>query len=259
MISDRPRLRIELVRLQGWLVALLLATQLWAQTQPMAPAQFDPSDAYFQGYLAIRNAEQLEKAGDFTGALEKLQRARQLLETIRQYHPDWKANMVSGRSAKTTESIERVRALADAELAKRRNTLAELEGGVSEAQTDNYPPASPAESSAAGIFEGDPRLKRRLTEAEAEIQRLRESLAAQQQSQQQGSSNMNELRRERDELRALLKAAESTAKALRDQLAAAPIREEMTTLNRRLAALEQERNAMAMALNQSRSAQDEAK
>ena len=38
--------------------------------------QFDPSDVYFQAYLAVRNGETLEKEGDFVGALKKVPTSR---------------------------------------------------------------------------------------------------------------------------------------------------------------------------------------
>ena len=60
--------------LAWWLAAV--PAMLCAQgPAPVAPAQFDPSDVYFQGYLACRSAEQLEAGGDFLGAQEKLEKA----------------------------------------------------------------------------------------------------------------------------------------------------------------------------------------
>ena len=72
-------LRMAVAGLAGSL-GLWLATPLLGQAPaPMPAAQFDPSDVYFQGYLATRGAEQLEGAGDFAGALEKLKKANQCL------------------------------------------------------------------------------------------------------------------------------------------------------------------------------------
>ncbi len=66
---------------------------------PVAPANFDPSDVYFQGYLAKRDAEKLEAAGDFIGASEKLRSANNLIESVRKYFPTWKPEMVGGSIA----------------------------------------------------------------------------------------------------------------------------------------------------------------
>src|SRR5687768_3797939 len=64
---------------------------------PVAPAQFDPSDVYFQGYLAARTAEQLEAKGDFLKAAEKLEEARKLIDGVRKFYPEWKPDMVARR------------------------------------------------------------------------------------------------------------------------------------------------------------------
>ncbi|NQX01789.1 tetratricopeptide repeat protein, partial [bacterium] len=63
---------------------------------------------------------------------------------------------------------------------------------------------------------------------------------------------------QRDANRSQLNAAENDVQALRARLAASPVETEMKSLNQRIAGLEQEREAMAMALNQSRSAHTEA-
>ena len=224
--------------------AILLPIPAMAQTAPpAATAQFDPSDVFFQGYLAARAAEQLEEAGDFIGALEKLEKADQLFGTIRRFHPDWKPAMLAGRGDKTAESIGRVRPKAQAELMKRRNALAELEGGLRGGTTvpDPAAPLSP------GILETDPLATRRLRDAEAEVERLRNQLAT--------SGNNG---RQRDELQSRLNAAEAAVRSLRASLSAAPMQQGMSALNRRIESLEQERDAMAMALNQSRRAHQEA-
>ena len=60
------------------LVGMTCLVGLWlampastAAPAPLQSAQFDPSDVYFQGYLAVRAAEQLEASGNFIGAMEK--------------------------------------------------------------------------------------------------------------------------------------------------------------------------------------------
>lgn len=239
-------------RSRGPLVLLWLLLTMVAAAQskaPHAPAQFDPSDVYFQGYLAVRSAEQLESAGDFQGALEKLERADHLFQAIRKYHPDWKPAMVTGRSENTIESIQRVRPQAEQAIHKQRNTLAELEGGVRAGGSTPDPALPPP----PGILEVDPLATRRLRDAEMEVQRLQKLLAS-----SGGESAGAELRRQRDELESRLRAAETTSRELRAKLAAAPVQGEMTALNRRIEALEQEREAMALALGQSRSAHNAA-
>lgn len=227
-------------------LALWLAVPAAGQTpQPAAAAQFDPSDVYFQGYLATRAAEQLESAGDCIGALEKLEKAAQMFGAVRRYYPDWKPEMVGGRTQKTTESIGKVRPKAEEQIQKNRIKVAELEGGEKKSgklinPAEGVVPLTP------GILEVDPLAARRLKDAESEVRRLRK-LAAD-----------GDVRRQNDFLKAQLQAAETNVQALRSRLAAAPMEKEMKALNTRIESLEQEREAMAMALTQSRGAHTEA-
>jgi len=254
------------------LLALALAWPVHGQTPapaaPAAPAQFDPSDVYFQGYLAVRSAEQLESAGDFAGALEKLTKADQLFSAVRKYYPEWKPEMVGGRCEKNSETIAKVRPKAEEQLRKNRNAVAELEGGAKQPGTF-IDPARDVMPLTPGILEVDPLAARRLADAEAEVKRLRD-LAARQPSppanpaqaidreRERDSLRLRDVERQRDSLQADLRAAETNVQALRSRLAAAPVESEMKALNQRIATLEQEREAMAMALTQSRGAHTEA-
>lgn len=239
-------------------LALWLALPAHGQSPPPAQAaQFDPSDVYFQGYLATRAAEQLEAANDFAGALDKLKKANQLFDAVRKYYPAWKPEMVGGRIGKTTEALGRVGPQADAQLQKNRNTVAELEGGVKKSGRLRDP-ADPDVPTPSGILEVDPLATRRLTEAEAEVKRLRNLSAQSQGSAQDASRSRDELARQRDTMAAQLRAAETNVEALRARLAAAPMEKDMKALNQRIETLEQEREAMAMALTQSRGAHTEA-
>jgi Flp pilus assembly protein TadD/predicted nucleic acid-binding Zn-ribbon protein len=246
--THRPRVWFAV--LLGFLSMLLAAP---AQTPPPAPAQFDPSDVYFQGYLAVRAAEQLESGGDFIGALEKFEKASEMFRSVRMYHPDWKPEMVGGRREKTTESIAKVRPKAEEALLKSRNAVAELEGGVKKSGELTNDPLPPAPS----ILEVDPLATRQLKEAENELQRLRALTKNSSNESSRDASRIGDLTRQRDDLQARLRAAETTVQSLRARLMAAPVENEMSALNRRIETLEQERAAMAMALSQSRSAHTE--
>lgn len=246
--THRPRVWFAV--LLGSLSMLLAAP---AQMPPPAPAQFDPSDVYFQGYLAVRAAEQLESGGDFIGALEKFEKASEMFRSVRMYHPDWKPEMVGGRREKTTESIAKVRPKAEEALLKSRNAVAELEGGVKKSGELTNDPLPPAPS----ILEVDPLATRQLKEAENELQRLRALTKNSSNESSRDASRIGDLTRQRDDLQARLRAAETTVQSLRARLMAAPVENEMSALNRRIETLEQERAAMAMALSQSRSAHTE--
>jgi hypothetical protein len=102
-------LRLPAARLASSVLLLMAASALAQAPPPVQPAQFDPSDVYFQGYLAIRAAEQLEASGDFVAAAEKLEKARTLLETVRRYYPAWKPEMVNGRSSQNAEATAKTK------------------------------------------------------------------------------------------------------------------------------------------------------
>ncbi|MEN9975825.1 MAG: hypothetical protein RLZZ282_1831, partial [Verrucomicrobiota bacterium] len=247
-------LRLPVAGLAGAL-AIWLACPASAQAPPpVQSAQFDPSDVYFQGYLATRAADQLESAGDFIGAQEKLQKANQLFEAIRKYYPAWKSSMVTGRSDKTTESLARVSSNADAQLQKNRNTVAELEGGVKQAAKPIDPGTPPI---AKSILNVDALATRRLADAQAEVLRLR-NLSTKPPETTRDAARFADMQRQRDTLQAQLRAAETNVESLRARLTVAPMEKDMKTLNQRIETLDQEREAMAMALTQSRNAHTEA-
>ena len=227
---------------------------------PIAPARFDPSDVYFQGYLASRAAEQLEANGDFAGAAEKLKRARELFDTVKRYYPTWKPEMVTGRSAQNSEAETRLFPKAEEQRKKNRNAVAELEGGVKNSGT-LVDPTDGAMPPAPSILEADPNETRRLAEAEAEVKRLRDLAQTHSAADAEASrdaSRVRDLARQRDAAEAQLRAAENNVQSLRARLAASPVENEMKALNQRIAGLEQEREAMAMALTQSRSSHTDA-
>jgi predicted nucleic acid-binding Zn-ribbon protein len=245
-------------------LALGLASPATGQSSPpVSAAQFDPSDVYFQGYLTSRTAEQLEQGGDFIGALEKFRKAEELFTAVRKYYPDWKPEMVGRRCEKTTGAIAAVQPKAEEQFVRNRNAVAELEGGVKQGGKW-IDPARDVVPLTPGILEVDPLATRRLEEAETEVKRLRD-LAARANSQatpdvrnSRDASRVEDISRQRDALRADLRAAENNVKSLRARLAVSPVETELKTLNERIGKLEQEREAMAMALTQSRSAHTEA-
>ncbi len=231
-----------------------------AQPAPLAPAQFDPSDVYFQGYLATRKADELEKKQDYVGAAEKLKKAREMFAAVSRYYPDWKPDMVKGRSEINSEAEIRVHPLAEAQRKKDENVMAELEGGVKVPGT-TIDPAEGVIPLTPGILEVEPLVARRLADAEAEVKRLRDlakSDPVPDKDPSRNESRVRDIARQRDLLQAQLNAAEANAQALRSKLAGKPVETEMKALNQRIASLEQEREALGMALRQSRSDQTDA-
>lgn len=250
--------RLPLAGLAGVFVWMLAILPVPCQTPPpVAPAQFDPSEVYFQGYLATRSSEQLEVAGDFIGAMEKLGKAQQLFGAVQRYYPEWKPEMVKVRSEKTDEAIKLLRNKSEEQVQKNRNQVAELEGGVKK-PGKLIDPSKDVKPLTPGILEVDPLAARRLKDAEAEVKRL-QNLANQSQSERsRDSSRLEDVRKQRDTLASDLRTAQNNVEALRSRLAAAPLEKDLKSLNQRIETLEQEREAMAMALRQSRGSHTDA-
>ncbi len=235
-------LRLPAARLASSVLLLMAAPALAQAPAPIQPAQFDPSDVYFQGYLAIRAAEQLEASGDFVGAADKLEKARTLIETVRRYYPAWKPEMVNGRSSQNAEAIAKIRPKADEQRRKNQNVVAELEGGVRKSGTV-IEPAPGVMPLTPGVLEVDRLATRRLAEAEAEVKRLREIAKMNQSAISESSrdaSRIRDITRQRDAVQAQLNAAETNVQSLRAQLATRPVESEVKALNQRIAELEQE-------------------
>ena len=255
-LLNSPPVAIGLISMGISLVAV-------AQT-PVAPAQFDPSDVYFQGYLSARSAEELEAQGNFVEAADKLKKARSMFDAVRKYYPKWKPEMVASRYEKNLESEQRIFAKAAEQREKNDHAVAELEGGVKQPTRMIDPAEGVAalnseaveiESLTPGVLDVDPIATRRLAEAEAEVKRLRGQQDARPSADRNSPdiSRIQDLSRQRDNMQFQLKAAEKNLQDLRGQLAGKPVENEMKALNQRIAGLEQERQAMSMALTQSRS------
>jgi predicted Zn-dependent protease len=198
--------------------------------------QFDPSDVYFQAYLDVRAAEQLERDGDFLGALKKYEQAGKLFDSVGKFYPDWKSGMVGNRRDLTTKAIEVVRGKAGEQFKKERGVIAELEGGVKVGATPEKEmvmipkPADPGvapkplprtepvipEIPSRGILEVDPLAARRLKDAEAELARLRKMISesdARSNEAMRNSTRLADIQRQNETLARQLKEAEARAQA----------------------------------------------
>jgi tetratricopeptide (TPR) repeat protein len=256
-----PRILRIPTALLAVLVMSLAGTPLSSQAQskpPLQAAQFDPSDVYFQAYLEIRSAEQFEKDGNDVEALAKFEQANKLLSSVTTYYPKWKPDMVAGRVARTREALDQTRPKAEAKRKKDQSVIAELEGGV---KNPALPLNPPRDAPPPNILKVDPLVERRLKDNDAEVERLRKLLQDAMTPPAEVARNAQRIRDleiQRDTLKEQLTAAVANAENLRARLAKAPVESEVVGLTQRIDKLEQERQAMAMALTQSRTEQTQA-
>ena len=251
-------------RSQACLVWVMIFSMIWfMQGRVVAEApnipQFDPSDVYFQGYLAVRAAEQLEKDQDFVGALNKYQQASDLFGSVRKFYPDWKADMVKNRHDLTAKALAGVQEKAGDKLKKDRGVIAELEGG-DKVRGEFINPPKEEKSPNLGVLEVDPLKARRLKDAEAELERLKKEIKKVEAASKQSTRDtaVEDLRKQNQVILSQLKAAQQEVSSLRGQMMSAPMEGVMKSLNERIDQLNQEKQVMGMALKTSRGDHNEA-
>jgi Tfp pilus assembly protein PilF len=237
-VFARTQARFRWVMLAGFAAITFCRVMAQVPTDP----QFDPSDVYFQAYLEVRAAEQLEKDGDFLGSLKKYEQAGKLFDSVGKFYPDWKAGMVGNRRDLTAKAIEVVRGKAGEQFKKEQGVIAELEGGVKVGATPGKetvripePEAAPKPpnhiepvippSPTRGILEVDPLQARRLKDAEAELARLRKMISetdARSNEAMRNATRLQDVQRQNEALARQLKEAEAKAQAMRTQIPAQP-------------------------------------
>jgi Flp pilus assembly protein TadD len=224
-----------------------------AMAQAPVDPQFDPSDVYFQAYLDVRAAEQLERDGDFMGALKRYEQAGKLFESVGKFYPDWKSEMVQNRRELTKKAVGVVRDKAGEQFKKEQGVIAELEGGVRVGARPEVAlrpevrvpdaglgpqgrlePEIPVAPAGRDILQVDPLQARRLKDAEAELERLRRIISqadAKSNEAMRNASRLQDMRKQNELLARQLKAAEAKAQALRADLSATPDTNEARGMN----------------------------
>lgn len=224
---------------------------------PKTPGAFDPSDVYFQGWLLSRDAEKLLEENKATEALEKLQKAQQLFDTISKSYPHWKPEMVAGRQQKTLASIAETKPLAKAEQDNKDLAVAEIEGG--NRNIDDTPNnLNNPETILPNIDKptAESLESKRIAELEKEIKRLQSGIEA---TNKLRETDRSSFERKRDEAVAELHRTQAELDRLRKEIAQRPVKNEMDALSRRINNIEAEKAVMGRALDASRKETTEAK
>ncbi len=277
---------------RGMLPSLLAAAILAAaagiapapaqQPLPAEPARFDPSEVYFQGWLLTRDAEKLANDGKFNESLEKLRRAQQLFDTVARTFPEWKEEMVAGRRKKTFDAIAQVRPRALKQQEDKQRAIAELEGGVRREgivqsdppkPLDTHIPAAPVRPTRpvetlesrriAELERSVAQLEQRARAAEAKVRETEQKARAAEErtraTQQDRDTERANQEKMRDIAVAELHQARTELDRLRREVAEGPVQEEIDALARRINGLEEEKDVMGRALEQSRTETREAR
>lgn len=220
-----------------------------------APANFDPSDVFFQGWLLSRDAEKLKAEKKYVEAYEKILRAQKLFDSVSKFFPLWKPEMVKGRLARTTDFISAIGPEVVKENTQKNLANAEFEGGaragVVEGEApkplDGLPttplPAQPVETLET----------RRIAELENRVKELQADLSrgGNPNRGDREASQARDIAKQRDLAQAELKRAHDELARLRARFAAEPMQEELRKLTDQLKDRDREKAALGQALNKS--------
>lgn len=199
-----------------------------AQEEETDPSKLDPSDIYFQGWMALRDADEFQKKEEFQKAFEAATRSKRLIDTVTLYHPQWKPHLVVRKQKETLSKLETLATqLPDLDESGLR-----LYQGNQNAPTPTVSPGlSPAEVMQATRIQRDLESTRKKLNEVAD-QRNAEAARYQRQIQQ------------------LIKE--------RDALASSTLKQEVQELKNRIDLVEEEKRVLARQLHSTRNELEEA-
>ena len=211
----------------------LLAAFAFCVAAPALPAQSDdPSDTFLKAYMTSQQGEKLEHENQFKAALVKYRFAGTLLEQLRKAHPDWQPPIVEYRARKVSEGILRVQDKASTQ----ENVAAPEQSAENSAavpqesappkivkETAAPPPPAPKPAPSAtpneiAIEQATRKLRDRVDQLEAELQKSRSQMSAAENEKQSLNSRLDETKSKLDKAQGDLDKAKTAEKQVRDQL-----------------------------------------
>lgn len=211
--------------LTGLLVAAALITSAPGQSAEEL-AKLDPGGLYYQAWILVKQAEELEEEENYLEAFAKYRKARSFFDVITINHPDFKQREgLKMRTKSTTAAMERIhqKALDQQKAQQKQGTgpLLEIPGAEKAKLT------VPAQVDPAGSE------TQKVTAIQGKLVALNRQLEAR--------SNQRDLESAR--LRQQIRELELEL----SQLATSPLRDQVLELNRQISRLRAERDAMAAA------------
>jgi Flp pilus assembly protein TadD len=229
---------------------ILFAVFAFCLLAPVSPAQSDdPSETFLKAYMTAQQGEKLEHENQFKAALTKYRFAGTLLEQLKKAHPDWQPAIVEYRGRKVSESILRVqdKAGTQADVAAQTGAVDETAPTapqvssppvqVTKGKTAASPPpvqvakektaappppvAKPAPSatpSEIAIEQATRKLRDRVDQLEAELQKSHTAMSAAENEKQSLNSRLDETKSKLDKAQGDLDKAKTAEKQVRDQL-----------------------------------------
>jgi len=212
--------------------SILLAAVVFCLASPLLTAESDdPSETFLKAYMTAQQGEKLEHENQFKAALAKYRFAGSLIEQLRKAHPDWQPAIVEYRGRKVSESILRVQDKAstqesiNAPAPPAENAAAvppePAPTQVAKEPVAPLPAAKPAPASTpneVAIEQATRKLRDRVDQLEAELQKSRTQMSAAENEKQSLNSRLDETKSKLGKAQGDLDKAKTAEKQLRDQL-----------------------------------------
>jgi len=218
--------------------SILLAAFLFCASAPLSPAaeSDDPSETFLKAYMTAQQGEKLEHENQFKAALAKYRFAGTLLDQLRKAHPDWQPAIVEYRGRKVSESILRVQDKA-ATQEKVSGPAPPAENAPAVAREPAPPPVAKENPAAApappppaakpvpsstpndrAIEQATRKLRDRVDQLEAELQKSRTQMTAAENEKQSLNSRLDDTKSKLDKAQSDFDKAKTAEKQVRDQL-----------------------------------------
>ena len=212
--------------------SILLATVIFCLASPLLTAESDdPSETFLKAYMTAQQGEKLEHENQFKAALAKYRFAGSLIEQLGKAHPDWQPAIVEYRGRKVSESILRVQDKAstqesvNAPAPPAENAAAvppePAPTQVAKGPVAPLPAAKPAPASTpneVAIEQATRKLRDRVDQLEAELQKSRTQMSAAENEKQSLNSRLDETKSKLGKAQGDLDKAKTAEKQVRDQL-----------------------------------------
>jgi len=212
--------------------SILLAAVVFCLASPVLTAESDdPSETFLKAYMTAQQGEKLEHENQFKAALAKYRFAGSLIEQLRKAHPDWQPAIVEYRGRKVSESILRVQDKASTQESVNapappiENAAAvppePAPTQVAKEPVTPLPAAKPAPASTpneVAIEQATRKLRDRVDQLEAELQKSRTQMSAAENEKQSLNSRLDETKSKLDKAQGDLDKTKTAEKQVRDQL-----------------------------------------
>ena len=193
-----------------------------AQDEKADPATLDPSDIYFQSWMALRDADEYQQKEEYEKAFESATRSKRLADTLALYHPEWKVHLVARKQKESSSKLVSIGKLLPKDAASDLPLYQSTQPSVAK-------PVAPG-LTAAEILQA--------TKIQRELAETKKALAR------------SENQRNADVARLQKRLTELTAE--RDRLANSTLQQEVRELKNRIDLVEDEKRILARKLNEAR-------